>query len=898
MFKTIKSQLFMVLFILIALLLLEILLFQSTFNIFKNGLNLTQKTVNEVKIVSDLERELLDLQRNVLIYKETESQTVLARTNEIITGIDVAINEFESMLLSNEVDEGLDDSFNEQERQIKLEYILRLRSHLKDYQENFKEVQSGRAARSVLFNQQIEQRINQINTSISDLPPSLVLSEAKEHILNAHITAIKYLLSSDYTHIETFKVHSKAFRNIIQNDSELEDSIKESFLTNIRLLETEFNRLTQVTRGYVYLVNVVMSGAANEFLYITQELTKLVNKELGHNNELVASDINTFSYYTNAFFIITIIIALFTALYFIYRIISPIQRITSVFERLSLGKQVNTIPAQDRIDEIGQLATAANVFRDTNNRTRELLKAAELNNEQQLVTNTALNIEKQKAEQATVAKSMFLANMSHEIRTPMNGIIGFVDLLSLTPLDESQKQYLERIDYSSKIMMSVINDILDFSKIEAGKFTIEEVEFSSSELFESITNTLTARALEKSLNLRSYITAGLPEKLVGDPTRISQVLLNLCNNAIKFTDSGSVEIIVDYVGGDKPSLSISVTDTGVGMTEKQQSQIFDSFTQADGSTSRKFGGTGLGLTIVNSIVGLMQGTITTDSELDKGSKFTVTLPVKLTSLHVNKRVPHLSFYYFTNSSSLLMPERYWNELGVSLTILNRDDLDTVLPKLSNTDIAVFDVNSDQQIKQSEELILALKDIVRVGVIGESLINVSVKELANKHSIPQLCHPISPTDLQTFIKQIQKSDVKALRIDKAKSDKISKYKGHVLLVEDNKINQMVCSKMLSLLGLTFDLAENGQVAVDMVAESHYDLILMDVQMPVLDGYEATKAIRENGFHDVQICGLSANAMKNDYDVAIQAGMDDYLTKPLKLEDLNDYFCKILPLSETE
>ncbi len=378
-----------------------------------------------------------------------------------------------------------------------------------------------------------------------------------------------------------------------------------------------------------------------------------------------------------------------------------------------------------------------------------------------------LKAAKEIAETASRAKSEFLANMSHEIRTPMNGILGMLQLLQGSKLEQAQQEYVSTAYNSAESLLTLLNDILDFSKIEAGKLVLESIPLDLSNIMQELTLLLENRARERNVRLSTEIDENLPGVIKGDPVRIRQILANLMTNAIKFTEDGEVTLKAKVLEADEKSarLRLEIIDTGIGIPEEAQRKLFNSFTQADGSTTRKYGGTGLGLAIVRQLVTLMRGRLGVESEEGKGSCFWV---------EINFEIPQ-------------------------------------------------DVVLESPVKQQMEAVETLS-------------------------------------------------------------------GKVLLVEDNIVNQAVAKKMLEKIGVEYELANNGQLALDRLTDEHdFDLVLMDCQMPVLDGYEATRSLREkeqDAKHHLPIIAMTANAMEGDKEKCIAAGMDDYISKPVKMQALKE------------
>jgi signal transduction histidine kinase/CheY-like chemotaxis protein len=581
----------------------------------------------------------------------------------------------------------------------------------------------------------------------------------------------------------------------------------------------------------------------------------------------------------------------------------PINIITNVFQRLAKGKHVDSIPSLKRKDEIGLLAQAADVFREKNKQTISLLEQSQLINAKQEALNTQLVASNQKVEQATASKSMFLANMSHEIRTPMNGIIGMLEIVLRSELSQSQRKQLTKAAYSGQILMNLINDILDFSKIEAGKLDIESVEFSVESLFVNILANISNRAQEKNLNVKFYSNPNLPAQLVGDPLRINQILLNLCSNAIKFTQNGQVSIDIDFRLHEETqllTLYLEVSDTGIGMNPEQTSKVFDSFTQADGSTSRNFGGSGLGLSIVTQLVELMEGSVTVDSEENKGSTFkveiTLTKADKEAEVISARPLPSGKLYYFSQGQMVFLNTQYIDKIGLNYLHLPLSQLSATFEDITSNDSVLIDIDNQSTFRTYHESIDKLVNkALNVGFITLSQPSNLPNQLSSIWPSECLSHPFTPHQASTFLQRLFIIESKVIQSPSfAKIHEIATYEGHVLLVEDNTINQMVAGEMLKLLGVTFDVAENGQQAVTKIVNSpQYDLVFMDIQMPVMDGYEATRMLRQKGHNNLIICGLSANAMKQDYSKAKEAGMDDYIVKPLKQKILENLVAKYLP-----
>jgi len=520
-----------------------------------------------------------------------------------------------------------------------------------------------------------------------------------------------------------------------------------------------------------------------------------------------------------------------------------------------------------------------------------------------LVQRNILKLAKQKAEEATQAKSEFLANMSHEIRTPMNGIIGLSHLTLKTTLDEKQRAYVEKIDNSAKSLLGIINDILDISKIEAGKLTIEKIEFDLFKTIDSTIDLVSFKAHEKNLELIVNYDINMGKNFYGDSLRISQILTNLLGNAVKFTDKGEVGIGVKKVDTDRYRFEVS--DTGIGLTNEQQSKLFEAFAQADGSTTRKYGGTGLGLRISKQLVEMMGGKIWIESEYGVGSKFIFEIDLE----EIEKE--H-TYTLFSDKRVLIVDDnKTWHDiLANTLTLFGIEVEHTysgneALKLLSDCeykyDLILMDWNMPQLdgIETTKKLHELCDEKHPPAVIMvSSFRKESISRLAHDVGIDLfLQKPINPSILNDVLNNIFLSHsmekINQQNNDSSSHDMNLLNGSKILLVEDNKTNQIVILGLLEDSGIDINIANNGQEAIDMYNQNKekYELILMDLQMPVLDGYGATKIIRDID-KTIPIVALTANAMKEDVEKTQAVGMNEHLNKPIEVEKLYQTLFKYL------
>jgi len=515
---------------------------------------------------------------------------------------------------------------------------------------------------------------------------------------------------------------------------------------------------------------------------------------------------------------------------------------------------------------------------------------------------------KHAADEANKAKGDFLANMSHEIRTPMNAVIGMAHLALKTDLTAKQRDYLKKIQSSANSLLGIINDILDFSKIEAGKMDIEAVDFNLDDVLENLGNLVSVKAQEKENLELLFATAGdVPRFLVGDPLRLGQVLINLANNAVKFTESGEIVVSIEIQDQKEGriTLKFSVSDTGIGLTKEQMAKLFQSFSQADTSTTRKYGGTGLGLTISKRLVEMMGGKIWVESQPGQGTTFNFTAVFDLGKEMAKKR--------FVPRGDL----RGMKTLVVDDNVTSREILKDILESFSfevflasSGEEGIAEIEKASAAKPFELVIMDWKMPGMDGIEAASRIrshpglsNIpaiilvtaygreEVMQKADKAGLDGfLLKPVNPSVLfdaimLAFGEEVPEASRSSKRIEESKV--LGEIRGaRILLVEDNEINQQVAKEILEGAGLNVTIAGNGQKAVDAVKEADYDAVLMDVQMPVMDGYTASREIRnlKSESRNVPIIAMTAHAMAGDEDKSLAAGMNGHVTKPIDPDKL--------------
>ncbi|SFZ97620.1 BarA sensory histidine kinase (= VarS = GacS) [hydrothermal vent metagenome] len=735
-----------------------------------------------------------------------------------------------------------------------------------------------------------------LNTEIASLINSLIqLSTAKENaglergFVSYYMTRRISMSFEEIALWDHFKIKSNGFEIKQISNPKLKDKLKNILESdNAKEIFTDLDETssaiqTDVDNGdytdspieWFTLQTQKIALLSKAEVVTANELWKKSNNYL--NEQIILLSIATF------IFLMSLILAILG-----FRTTRDISRNIEELEDV-LNKAVDDMKNSEQYIA-SDTANIENIELDTHEGTKEAYRFLET------LVDTAKE-DKLIALQANEAKSLFLANMSHEIRTPLNGIVGFTEILRSTDLSTEQNEFLTIIDKSAENLLNIINNILDLSKIESNKIEIESIVFDAAEEFESAIETYAVASADKNIDLNFFMDPTISPKLKGDPTKIKEVLINLLSNSIKFTSyGGEINLLIKKEDPNDNLITFSIQDNGIGMSKDQQERIFEAFSQADVSVTRKYGGTGLGLTISKQFVQLMGGDLEVESAKDHGTTFFFTIPIEeISSTEAN----------YTHAFTDITIGKYEQEIPTKLDHYIETYLEYFGPKVKHFE-SVSELKELSDANECENYWIDI-DKARQNILDAAInidkskliviANVTSRAKIDKFGIEQeniIYKPVTLTKLKNVLKR--STDVTPQLIEKDAVKNATRFNADVLITEDNIINQKLITRILQEHGITVDIANNGLEAFEKRRNGNYDLIFMDIQMPVMDGIEATHEIldyeEDEEVPHIPIVALTANALKGDRERFMGEGMDEYITKPIETTELRYILNKFL------
>ena len=863
--RSIKSKIILALCLLMSLLVLQSYLFNYSQKSLLNLQKAQHNALMQNESVTRLENDVISLQSQAIAYVDKANQNTIEKFDLYLNEANKNLN----LLKSNSVEHSLEYQ----------SALNRLGDYLSNYQDTFNQIVMNRTKREQLYITQFKQPITDLKIQITKLetqasPKSkAIFSDILLTISNLEHAVVSYLYKPNFDEAQNVNKNLEHLHSKLAKAPSI-SSVSMNTITN---LKKAYSQLMLLTRSYTFSINVVLTGIENELLYLANQVKKTEKLKFNETEKRLSSHLISYTEQANLFALLITIIVISVG-YFIFRsVIKPITQLTTLLNDMSNEKQVTLNKNHHNQSEISAVIKAANMLYQKNQQTKELLIETQALNIQMETMNKELTVAIAQAESANKTKSDFVANMSHELRTPMNGVLGMLQLLRDSTLPTKQQHYADKAYSSAHNLLHILNNILDFSKLESKKIKIEEIPFTLDSIVKNTGNLFKDTANQKGLALEFNLHADPHLELIGDPFHLNQIINNCVGNAIKFTEHGKIQLIVETISQQKNiiDLRFCIKDTGVGIEPEQVEKVFNSFYQGDASITRKYGGTGLGLTISQQFTKVLGGKIQIRSEKDKGSEFYFTLPFKLSPQHRQKK-----------RALLITPQKEQAAQLVSLlssvgiTPETTEEPLRALAKISQPS-SPFDIVILSLTQEEAKNSIILQKLTESSQLSKNNLKIIIiiTDTDQPHTQPtqKNVHIINNIYKQSDILKLLASESKASITPKP--DNLIKFTGiKALIVDDNPLNIEITSAMLKKLDLDIVTAMNGQEAVECVKNNIFDIIFMDIQMPVMDGILATSKIRENG-ETLPIVALTAAVLPEDKKAAIDAGMNDFLTKPL-------------------